>query len=196
MDILIAGVGGQGTILASKILAYAAVIEGRKARTGETIGMSQRGGCVVSHVRTGGSHSPYIPVGGADLLLSFEPCEGARNIAYLKKGGKAAINTASITPVSTALGLSAYDGDKMMKYIAENSKAVFIDANKLAKESGSIKAVNSVLIGAAFGLGVLDLSEESLRQSMKKNIKPSFLDLNMRAFHSGVKEVEEMRTKC
>ena len=84
MDILISGVGGQGTILASKILSYSAVVEGNKARTGETIGMSQRGGCVISHVRTGEVNSPYIPIGGADLLLSFELCEGARNIQYIK----------------------------------------------------------------------------------------------------------------
>ncbi|NLG88507.1 MAG: indolepyruvate oxidoreductase subunit beta [Clostridiaceae bacterium] len=196
MDILITGVGGQGIILASKILAYAYVIEGRNARTGETIGMSQRGGCVVSHVRAGNAHSPYIPVGGADLLLSFELCEGARRIPYLKKDGFAIVNTAMIIPVSTALGKSDYDVEKITKYISENTNAIFIDADRIAQECGSFRAVNTVLIGAACGLGVLELSTDSIIQSMKKNIRAQYLDLNINAFHSGMKATEEMREKC
>jgi len=196
MDILITGVGGQGTILTSKILAYAYVIEGRNARTGETIGMSQRGGCVVSHVRAENAYSPYIPTGGADLLLSFELCEGARRIPYLKKGGFAIVNTASIIPVSTALGMADYDAEKITKYISENSNAVFIDADKLARECGSFRAVNTVLIGAACGLGVLELSTDSVIRSMEKNIKAQYLDLNIKAFRSGMKTTEEMREKC
>ncbi len=196
MDILITGVGGQGTILASKILAYASVIEGRSARTGETIGMSQRGGCVVSHVRTGNAHSPYIPMGGADVLLSFELCEGARSIPQLKMNGYAIINTASVAPISTTLGGAKYETEEMMEYISKNSHAVFVDADKLARECGSAKAVNTVLIGVAFGLGVLDVSEESIVQSIKKNIKPKYLDLNMKAFRLGRKTMGEMKAKC
>lgn len=196
MNILITGVGGQGTILASKILVYAYVIEGRSARTGETIGMSQRGGCVVSHVRDGKPHFPYIPVGEADLLLSFELCEGARRTPYLKKNGFAIINTTSIIPVSTALETADYDVERITKYIEESSNAVFINADKLARECGSLRAVNTVLIGAACGLGVLELSMDSIMQSMKKNIKAKYLDLNIQAFRTGMKTTEEMKEKC
>jgi indolepyruvate ferredoxin oxidoreductase beta subunit len=195
MDILISGVGGQGTLLASKILAYSALLEGRNARTGETIGMSQRGGCVVSHVRTSNTYSPYIPSGSADLLISFELCEGARHIPHLKNNTYAIINTASITPISAALGISQYDEKKMFAYISANSKAVFIDADKLAEECGSIKTVNTILIGVAFGLGVLDVSSESIIKSMEKNIKPRFYDMNVKAFERGIKTIKEMKIK-
>lgn len=196
MDILISGVGGQGTILASKILAYSAVIEGRNARTGETIGMSQRGGCVVSHVRTGNVNSPYIPVGGADLLLSFELCEGARNISYLNNNGFAIINTAKVMPVSTTLGTSKYDDDKMIESISENSRAVFVNANFLAQKCGSVKSVNTILIGVSFGLGILDVSKDSIVKSIEKNIKFEFFSLNLKAFEVGMKYGKEVKTLC
>ncbi len=193
MNIIISGVGGQGTILASKILAASAVLEGRNARTGETIGMSQRGGCVISHVRTGDVHSAYIPAGNADLLLSFEICEGARSLPQLKKGGQAIINLATVTPVSANLGKTGYDTAKMKEYIAQNSNAVFVDADSLAKACGSVKAANTVLIGVAFGLDALDVSKESLIQAIRDNVKPSFFDLNMKAFDAGIKAAKEMK---
>ncbi len=193
MNIIISGVGGQGTILASKILAAGAVLDGKNARTGETIGMSQRGGCVVSHVRTGNVHSAYIPAGKADLLLSFELCEGARNLPLLKKGGQAIINTATVMPVSATLGKTVYDTAKMKEYIAQNSQAFFVDADNIARECGSIKAANIVLIGAAFGLGALDISRENLIQAIRDNVKPKFFDLNVKAFDAGVKAAKELK---
>jgi len=193
MNIIISGVGGQGTLLASKVLAAGAVLEGRNARTGETIGMSQRGGCVVSHVRTGDVHSAYIPAGGADLLLSFEVCEGARTLPLLKNGGQAIINQATVTPVSTTLGKLCYDCESMREYIARNSNAVFVDADIIAKECGSVKAANIVLIGVAFGLGALDVSRDNLLQALRDNVKPRFFDLNVKAFDAGVKAAKEMK---
>jgi indolepyruvate ferredoxin oxidoreductase beta subunit len=190
MDILISGVGGQGTVLASKVLADSRVIEGGRARTGETIGMSQRGGSVISHVRTGESYSAFIPVGGADLLLSFELIEGARNISYLKEGAHAVINTALINPVSAILGKESCDKEEIMEYISANSNVFFIDASKLAREAGSIRVVNTILIGFAYGLGLLDLSGESIEKSMSKNIRAEYLDLNLKAFRSGIKSAE------
>jgi len=193
MDILISGVGGQGTILASKILAYSAVLEGRNARTGETIGMSQRGGCVVSHVRTGDVFSPYIPLGSADLLLSFELCEGARNVPQIKKGAFAIVNTAQINPVTVALGAAEYNTQKMMDYLSENTKAVFLDANEIALNCGSVKAVNLVLIGVAYGLSCLDVSMENIIKSIEKNVSPRFYALNVNAFKAGINAVQEMK---
>lgn len=195
MDILISGVGGQGTILSSKILAQSAMLNGSDcARTGETIGMSQRGGCVSSHVRTVGTYSPYIPMGSADLLLSFELCEGARNMVQLKKGAPAIINTAQVNPIIVALGHAKYDTDSMKKYISENSRAFFVDANKLAIECGSVKAVNVVLIGVAFGLGLLDVSKESILKAIEMLVKPKFLQMNIDAFEKGIFASKSLKT--
>lgn len=185
MDILISGVGGQGTILASKILACAYMLDGHNARTGETIGMSQRGGCVVSHVRSDAS-SPYIPLGKADMLLSFELCEGARNLPFLKKGGAAVINTSKITPLTVALGASRYDEAGMRNAIDAAADAHFIDANALAREVGSTKAVNTILVGAAYGLGLLDIKRESLIEAIRMNLAPKFFELNVRALEAGI----------
>lgn len=193
MDILISGVGGQGTILTSKILAESAVINGSKAaRTGETIGMSQRGGCVVSHVRTENTYSPYIPMGSADLLLSFELCEGARNIPHLKNGAPAIINTAQVNPIIVALGQADYNTEEMKKYISSHSKAYFINANDIAIKCGSVKAVNVVLVGAAFGLGLLNMSKESIIKAIEKLVKPKFLEMNIKAFESGIAAAEAL----
>lgn len=190
MDIMIAGVGGQGTILTSKILAYASLLEGNIARTGETIGMSQRGGCVVSHVRTKNSFSPYIPKGQADLLFSFELCEGARNLPFLKENGAAIINTSKVTPITVALGAMEYDEQGIKDYITSNRKAYLVDANKIALECGNVKSVNVVLIGIAFGLGLIDMSEESIINSIKANVKPQFFEMNVSAFRAGIASIK------
>lgn len=105
-DVLVAGVGGQGTILSSRILGAMAMNQDRFVRTGETIGMSQRGGTVVSHVRIDSENKcSYIPPNGADLLIGFELCEAARNLIYLKQGGNAVVNHQMIRPVTVSLGL-------------------------------------------------------------------------------------------
>ena len=103
-DILICGVGGQGTVLASRIIAAAAMEEGSPVHSAETIGMAQRGGSVTSHVRIGGeAYSPMIPFGAADMLLAFEPGEAVRNLRYLRKDGIAVVNTAAVKPVTESL---------------------------------------------------------------------------------------------
>ena len=93
---ILAGVGGQGTVLASKLLAFAAMEQGLAVRTAETIGMAQRGGSVVSHVRVGASHSPMVPLGGADAVIGFEPAEAVRALPYLKKGGAAVVSVKAV----------------------------------------------------------------------------------------------------
>ena len=189
MDILISGVGGQGTILASKILACAYMLDGHNARTGETIGMSQRGGCVVSHVRSD-ANSPYIPLGHADVLLSFELCEGARNLPFLKKGGAAVVNTARITPLTVALGACEYDEPAMRGAITANANAHFLDAEAIAREVGSTKAVNTVLVGAAYGLGLLNIKRESLVEAIRMNVAPKFFEMNVKALEAGIAAVK------
>ncbi|MDR0947322.1 MAG: indolepyruvate oxidoreductase subunit beta [Ruminococcus sp.] len=191
MNIVISGVGGQGTILASKILAEAAKQSGAEfVRTGETIGMSQRGGSVLSFLREGNISSPYIQKGGADLLLSFELCEGARNLPYLKKGGNAVINTAKIKPLSVSLGNAVYDEAAITGYINENSSATFIDAEKIAVSLGNAKCINIVMLGAAFGKGFLNFGKETLIEAIKSTVKPQFTELNINAFEKGIEATE------
>lgn len=191
-DVLIAGVGGQGTILASRILAAAAILKGEFARTGETIGMSQRGGCVVSNVRLGAEKvSPYIPNAQADLLLGFELAETARNMGRLKPKGAVIANTQTIKPVSLSLGIGKYDVEELKKYISANcGKAVLLDGYGLAEQAGSVKVVNIVLLGAACGAGMLPFDRSELTQTIEHSVAPRFVEMNLKAFSLGFDAAE------
>ena len=186
-DVLIAGVGGQGTILASRILAAAAILKGEFARTGETIGMSQRGGCVVSNVRLSGEAvSPYIPTAQSDLLLGFELAETARSMTRLKPGGAVVVNTQVIKPVSLSLGIGCYDETALKEYIEKNSgTSLFIDGYGLALAAGSAKAVNIVLLGAACGAELLPFDRAELEQTIQQSVAPRFVEMTLEAFSSG-----------
>ncbi len=132
-DILICGVGGQGTVLASKILASAAMTEGHPVHSAETIGMAQRGGSVTSHVRIGGgAFSPLIPFGSADLLLAFEPAEAVRNLKYLKPDGIVITNTVPMMPVTESLRPSGYEGRTMTDYLRTRCTCLFVDAEEIS----------------------------------------------------------------
>jgi indolepyruvate ferredoxin oxidoreductase beta subunit len=215
MNILICGVGGQGTVLASKILAESAVIagsavacseettthslrgwrgDGAVARTGETIGMSQRGGSVVSHVRTGKNASPYIPAHGADLVIAFEKCEAARCMPFLKAGGKALVSLTEIKPVAVSLGAMKYQSELMESFIKAHSDALFIDTDTLSAPFLSGKCTNTFLIGAALGGGFLNIGKEHVIAAMEKLIKPKFLEVNIQAFEAGFKTAAEYTT--
>ena len=186
-DILIAGVGGQGTILASRILACAGILSGNFSRTGETIGMSQRGGCVVSHVRIGSEEkSSYLPMGSGDLLIGFELAETARNLGRLSLKGNCVANLQQIKPVPVSLGLQPYLAEDMKGAIQKQVKdPLFIDGYTLANEAGSVKAVNVVLIGAACGAGYVQLEKESLLEAVRQNVPERFIQLNIQAFELG-----------
>ena len=117
-DIMICGVGGQGTVLASKIIAAAAMEAGNVVHSAETIGMAQRGGSVTSHVRIGeDAYSPLIPQGAAEMMLAFEPAEAVRNISYLKKDGIVVVNSVPTRPVTESLQETGYDGREMITYL-------------------------------------------------------------------------------
>ncbi len=189
-DILISGVGGQGTVLASRILALSSIEAGFFARTAETIGMSQRGGSVVSHVRIGSENSSsVIPLSGADLLIGFELCEAARCIQRLSPDGKCIVNKQVIKPVTVSLGNSNYDTDGITEFIKKNCKCpVFIDGYSLAEQAGSVKAVNIVLLGAAAGLGFLPFDRSVLEKVIASNVPQKYVELNMKAFELGYRE--------
>ena len=186
-DILICGVGGQGTVLASKILAASAMEEGFEVHSAETIGMAQRGGSVTSHVRIGeNAFSPMIPFGGADMLLAFEPGEAVRNLRYLRRGGTVVVNTAAVKPVTESLKQTGYDGSGMVRYLRDRCDCIFINAEEVCKPFGSTRFLNIILLGVAAGSGKLGLGRETLLKQIEKNVPSRFLDVNIRAFESGM----------
>ena len=183
-SIVLCGVGGQGTILASKLLAAAAMSKGLPVKTAETIGMAQRGGSVFSHVRIGdGVASPLIGRGRADLIIAFEPAEAVRQLPYLREGGTVVVSTRPIIPVSATIGGPAYDLAAVMAYLRERvgEKLVVVDADAAAEALGSAKCLNVVLLGAAVRTRVLALTADDIRSAIAARLPERFHELNFRA---------------
>ena len=190
-SLLLCGVGGQGTVLASRILAQAAMEEGKFARTAETIGMAQRGGCVVSHVRIDSKEcSPLVPLGKADIIIAFEPGEAVRNLPFLKQDGIVIVCDNPICPVTASLAGIEYDSAKMIDYIKSKvEKVIVVDGNKICEECGSSKVVNVALVGTIIKSGAVEISEEAVKKVLKSKLKPEFLDMNMKALLLGMEYV-------
>ncbi len=183
-NILIVGVGGQGTLLASKVLGSLAMEEGVEVKVSELHGMSQRGGSVVTHVRFGkGVSAPLIDEGCADYIVAFEKLEAARYINYIKPNGVIIVNDMEILPMPVIMGVAEYP-QNIMQILKDNAKDVFcIDATKIATECGSLRSLNVVLLGVL--AKSMDISEKSWETALKKTIKPAFLDVNIEAFNKG-----------
>ncbi len=188
---LLSGVGGQGTVLASRLIAAAAMARGEQARTAETIGMSQRGGCVVSHVRIGEDiYSSLIPVGGADMIIGFEAGEAVRVFKYLKKDGIIVVNRRTIAPVTASLSDFVYKTEDMIAYLkAHAGKVIIIDGDEIIKECGSDKVLNIALLGAAIATGELGISEEEMKQAIEAKVKPAFYEMNVKALALGAQTI-------
>lgn len=186
-SILICGVGGQGTVLAAKLIAQAAIAKGVHVRSAETIGMAQRGGSVVSHVRLGSSAlSPLIPYGEADVIIAFEPCEAVRNIAYLKEGGIVAVSSKAVQPVSASLSGKAFDAESMIAFLEKHAARVMVlDTDSLCMQLGSAKAANTLLLGAAVSSNMLGVTMGDLKAALKVLVKPDFVALNEKALALG-----------
>lgn len=179
-NILICGVGGQGTVLAAKVLSQAALSSGQKVFSAETIGMAQRGGSVVSHVRIGENiFSPLIPQGQADLIIAFEASEAVRNITYLKDGGMVIVNRKIVQPVTASLTGKTFLEDEMIDYLKKVSTVIEVDTDKACQDLGSSKVVNMVLLGAASKTGLV--SKEELKAALKPLVKEQFYEMNVRA---------------
>jgi len=191
MKIVIAGVGGQGTLLASRLLAEAAINTGLGVNIGETYGMAQRGGPVMGHVQIGGGAlNPQIRRGEADALLGFEPAEAVRRgVTYLKEGGLAIVNTRVTAPVEVISGMVPYpDLGRMMRLLRKVTKNVrCFDATGLAEEAGDPITTNIVMLGALTASGALPYREEVVVSTIKAGLRPQFIDLNMKAFELGKK---------
>jgi len=188
-DVLIAGVGGQGVVLASRLLALAAMKAGFHVSTAETIGMSQREGSVSSHIRIGEEVSgSLIPIGQADLILGLEPAETLRNLPFLRKGGKILVNTHAIPPASRPPGSPEYDPSALLSFLYTNYPDIFCsDFTELAAEVGTYRAANVAMLGAAAGARVLPFSEETLKAVLDAEIPEKYKAVNKAAFERAIK---------
>lgn len=189
LDIVIAGVGGQGTVLASRVLAQAALEAGLSAKTSETIGMAQREGTVQSHVRIGkDDFGPVIGIGQADVLLAFEPAEAVRALGLLKPGGLLMVNVYPIRPVTVTLGTSAYETDAVLNYL-ENApfQLKMVQAFDTAVAAGSFKTVNTVMLGALVATGRLPFSSTAVLKVLLDLVPAKARMINEKAFELGAK---------
>ena len=183
-NIMIVGVGGQGTLLASKLLGRLLLGKGFDVKVSEVHGMSQRGGSVVTYVRWGEKvYSPIIDRGQADAILSFELLEAARWTEYLKPGGRLITNTQQINPMPVITGAARYPEGLEGKLRALGIDLDAVDALSLAEEAGSSKAVNIVLLGRLSRW--FDFTEAEWLEAIEQSVPPKFLELNKKAFALG-----------
>ena len=184
-NIMIVGVGGQGTLLASKMLGYVLLQRGYDVKVSEVHGMSQRGGSVVTYVRYGKKvYSPVIDKGEADVIISFEKLEAARWLEFLKKDGTIITNTQEVEPMPVITGAAAYPENLIEKMQAAGAKVDAKDFLSIAQEAGSAKAVNIALMGR-LSTYFPEISDEQWQYAIEKIVPPKFLDLNRKAFEAG-----------
>ena len=183
-NILIVGVGGQGTLLASKLMGKYFTEKGYDVKVSEVHGMSQRGGSVVTYVRYGEKvFSSVIEKGEADIILSFEQLEGARWLPYLKKGGVLITGTQKIDPMPVIMGKAGYPENILEKLSEKGVKVIPVDALTLALEAGSAKSANVVLLGAAVKL--LGIDKDEFAEIVRSSVPPKTVEANLKAFESG-----------
>lgn len=186
LNIMIVGVGGQGTLLASRILGNVALKKSYDVKVSEVHGMSQRGGSVVTYVKLGKKvFSPIVEKGDADIIIAFEQLESLRWIDYLKNTGKLIVNEQKINPMPVIIGKAKYP-ENIIEKIKDNYKnVVSVDALSIAKNCGNIKAVNMVLIGLL--AKSTDIEKDIWLESIMETVPQKFIDLNMKAFEEGYK---------
>lgn len=187
-NIVLCGVGGQGTVLASKLLAAAAMSKDIPVMSAETIGMAQRGGSVFSHLRMGDNlYSPMIETGTADLIIGFEPGETVRMLPYLKDHGHIVVSTRAVKPVTATLSGSDYDAPQMLEYLkAAVPNLTLVNADQACADIGSSKVLNMVLLGAAIRTGVLDFTISEIEDIMKYTLPEKSHEMNLRALNYNI----------
>lgn len=184
LNIMIVGVGGQGSLLASRILGSLFTAAGKEVKLSEVHGMAQRGGSVVTYIRAGEFvASPLIDRGEADVIISFEEAEALRYLPWLKKGGTVVVNTQHILPMPVLTGAAKYPESIVETMKALGAKVIAFDALGAAVEAGSVRCANVALLGAA--ASVIGHTEEEWQNAMKATIKSKLLDLNLKAFALG-----------
>ncbi|GAB4261437.1 MAG: indolepyruvate oxidoreductase subunit beta [Deferrisomatales bacterium] len=184
LNILLSGVGGQGVILASKILSKAALLQGLDIKQSEVHGMSQRGGSVVSHVRIGEAvHSPLVPEGQCDILLGFEPLEALRFAHWVRADGTILYNTDRVNPSTVSAGLAEYPEDLAERLAAQPCRTVAVPAGELAERAGTRRAANVVLVGALSRY--VEFPSEVWAGAVEQSVPPKVLEVNREAFRLG-----------
>lgn len=184
VNIMIVGVGGQGTLLASKLLGRVLCNEGYDVKVSEVHGMSQRGGSVVTYVRYGERvASPIVEIGEADYIISFEKLEAARYAPYLKKDGRIIVNTQEIDPMPVITGAAQYPSEILGELSEKGVSVDAFDALSLAEKAGSIKAVNIVLMGLF--AKYVGIPEEKLISAIEDTVAERFIEMNKKAFDLG-----------
>lgn len=188
LNVLIAGVGGQGTLLASRVLGRYALEQGSDCKLNEVHGMSQRGGSVVTHVRIGDKvYSPVIEAGGADVLLAFEALEAARYAHYVRKGGVIIASTQKTMPMSVVTGSAKYPEDILDKLAEMGYNVVKVDAAGIAERAGNIRAANIVMIGCMAKLTGIDCGQ--MKKAVEESVPQKSLEVNLKAFDEGYNAV-------
>ncbi|MEM2238028.1 MAG: indolepyruvate oxidoreductase subunit beta [Candidatus Caldarchaeum sp.] len=187
VEIIIAGVGGQGTMLAARVLGRAACSAGLKAVGAELLGLSQRGGAVVSHVRIGDDvYSPVVMEGSADILLGFEPSEAVRRLPYVSTKGLIIVNTAPFVPPSVSMGLASYPSlEQLLETLSSHAATVPLNAKELAMRSGNPITLNAVMLGALAATGKLPFSRDVLSKTLAASVPEKLSDVNLKAFNLG-----------
>ena len=190
---LLCGVGGQGVVLASKLIAFAAMKKGLFVRTTDTIGMAQRGGSVVSHVRIGEEiHSPIIPTHSADIILAFEPAEAVRTLPYLKEGGIVVVNKKAVKPVTATLTGSDYNGEEMLTYLKEQVQNLFVvDGDKICEAIGSAKVLNVALLGVLAQSDSLNINLDDIEAALEECVPKKFFEMNKEALYMGAQIMKD-----
>ncbi len=185
--LIIVAVGGQGNLLASRVLGEAALLADIPVRMSEIHGMAQRGGVVESAIVFGDAESTIISDGEADLLVGFEPLETLRALKKCNSETVVVTNLAPLTPFTVSIGKGKYpDLDELQAYIARKTKRLIaFDAAAMAKEAGSVLAVNMVLLGALIRTGILPVTAEHAQEAITTRTRPAFMDMNLKAFRSG-----------
>ncbi len=198
INFLLAGVGGQGTILASDVLVNVGLAGGYQAKQAEVHGMSQRGGSVTSFVRWGKVvYSPLVGAGEVDVFLAFEKAEALRNLSQLRPGGLALVNLAAIEPVTVTSGGQPYPSDETLheKISVVTDQVIYVDGEAIAQALGNIRAANVVLLGALsalmqrHGLTGIELPPEAWLNVIIQRVPPKYVELNRQAFSAGRKIV-------
>jgi indolepyruvate ferredoxin oxidoreductase beta subunit len=195
INVLLTGVGGQGVVLASTVLAQVAMAEGYDVKQSEVHGMAQRGGSVTSHFRFGDKvWSPLVPQGAADLLMAFEALEGLRYVSWLKPAGVLVYNALRINPSPVSAGLASYpeDIDALIKAAWPNTKCV--SANELAAKAGTVKAANVAMLGAISPS--LPFAHETWETVIRKAVPPKTVDVNLQAFRLGAESAAAPAADC
>ncbi|MBS7262745.1 MAG: indolepyruvate oxidoreductase subunit beta [Eubacteriales bacterium] len=182
-DIIICGVGGQGTLLTSRILGHVAMSAGLDVKLSEVHGMSQRGGSVVTYVRMGdGIASPLIEKGGADMIIAFEELEAVRYLPYLKKNGHVVVNTNRILPMPVITGAAAYP-ENLMEILTAAAEVTAVDAQALAEKAGSVRSVNVALLGAA--ARQFSFTPQQWQEAIRSCVPAKTVEKNLLAFAYG-----------